>query len=207
MRSKEKSTTVYYVRHGVTDFPIDRIYCDSEEDPALSRRGRLQAKAAATFFQNVELDAIYASPAARTLATAGEIADVTGNQIEKREGLRERPFGIWDGLYFHEIEERYPEEYLNWKKDKVGYTPEGGETINALLDRLNKTVSEIIKSHEGQTLAIVSHVGPIRMCVTQAFQIPVAQYRQINIDYASITRIDYGKTLNNLIFLNQIRYI
>jgi len=207
MRSKEKSTKIIFVRHAQPDFPIDRIYCDFDEDPQLTQEGLKQARVAAEFFKDVSIEALYASPAARTLATAEPISGITGHAITTVEGLRERRFGHWEGLYFHEIEEKYPNDYLDWKKDKVNYTPEGGETMVHVVERLEAALGEIIARHRGQTVAVVSHVGPIRVCVTRAFEMPLHQYRQIRIDYASISRIDYGETQNNLIFLNHLRYI
>ncbi|TPW09929.1 MAG: hypothetical protein FD130_2366, partial [Halothiobacillaceae bacterium] len=47
MREKEKSTQIIFVRHGKTDFPLDRIYCDDREDPPLSVEGLQQAERAA----------------------------------------------------------------------------------------------------------------------------------------------------------------
>lgn len=206
MRTKEKSTEIYFVRHGQTDFPTDRIYCDDREDPALNRAGLMQAKSAAVYFQDKDVDAILCSPALRTRMTAQEVADVTGAPVAYNEQLRERRFGKWEGLYFDEIEKQYQEEYIKWKKDPVHYTPEGGETIAQVGDRVAKTVRELIRDHRGGKLVVVSHVGPIRLGVCLAFDIPTDMYRQIRIDYASINKIDYGETRNNLIFLNNVRY-
>lgn len=202
MRTKESSTTVYFIRHGQTDFPNDRIYCDEREDPDLNRAGQADAKSAALYFRSRPIDAIYASPASRTLATATQVAQVTGKTVEQRPELRERRFGEWEGLYFREIEEQHPDSYRAWKGDPVNFTPVGGETVPGLQSRVVGAVQELVNKHRGQTLAVVTHVGPIRALVAHAFQIPLTQHRQIRIDYGSITRIDYGQTLNNLIFLN-----
>ncbi|MDH5301644.1 MAG: histidine phosphatase family protein [Gammaproteobacteria bacterium] len=206
MRTKETSTQVYFIRHGQTDFPNDRIYCDDREDPSLIRQGLIQAKSAALYFQDVPIDALYCSPALRTRMTAAEVSQVTGVAPVFDERLRERRFGIWEGLYFDEIERLYPQEYAAWKADPVNFTPEGGETMHDVNVRLQSGLDHIMAAHQGRAVAIVCHVGPIRMAVTRAFHIPEDQYRQIRVDYAGITRIDYGRTINNLIFLNNVRY-
>jgi len=206
MRNKEKSTNIYFVRHGQTDYPLDRIYCDGVEDPALNQNGMFQAKLAALYLRDKDLSAIYSSPALRTQTTASEISQVTGLDIQTEKDWIERRFGIWEGLYFHEIEEQYPEEYLNWKKDKVSYTPDNGETIEDVGQRLGVSLKNLIENHSGENIAVVSHVGPIRIAVCLAMDIPLRNYRQIRIDYASVSRIDYGQTLNNLINLNYCGY-
>jgi len=206
VRNKEKSTSIYFVRHGQTDFPIDRIYCDAEEDPPLNQQGRLQAKSASAFFKDIAIDALYASPTARTMATAKAIAEVLDVPIHCLEVLQERNFGIWGGLFFDQIDAQFPEQYEQWKKDKVGYTPPRGETIVDLQSRVFSAIRSIIENHQGQQVIIVSHVGPIRMWLTGAIDIPLIQYRQLTVDYASVSQVDYGQQRNNMRFFNRIYY-
>lgn len=205
MREKEKATRVIYVRHGRADFPYDRLYCDEREDPPLAEEGVHQAAAAASLLQEEEVDVIYASPMQRTRSTAAPIVEACGAPLHIHERLKERPFGIWDGLYFDEIARDYPEQFQAWKRDPVNFVPEGGETISAHAERINSAVAEIMARHPGQTIVIVAHVGPIRMCVTHALRMPLDGYRQLTVDYGSLTRIDYGRHQNNLVYLNYYR--
>ena len=206
MRTKEKSTNVYFLRHGQTDFPLDRIYCDEREDPSLNSEGLYQAKCAAITLKNLNISKIYSSPAKRTQMTASEVSAVTNLPVETVPSWVERRFGVWEGLYFKEIEDKYPEEYLNWKKDNVGYTPEGGETINDVRERLSGSLKGIIEAHRGESILIVSHVGPIRVTLCESLNTPIENYRQFRVDYASISRVDYGLTRNNLIKINFYSY-
>ena len=202
MRQKEPATKLIFIRHGQTDFPTDRIYCDNIEDPALNQQGQQQAQQAAKLLHGQPIEAIYASPAKRTLTTAQTLASTLDLPIHERPALRERVFGIWEGLYFHEIESAYPDEYRQWKTDKSGFKPEGGESIHDLSSRLQAELQNIINTHAGKTIAIVSHVGPIRAAVAHAMSMPTEMYRQLRIDYASLSRVDYGKSQNNLIYMN-----
>src|SRR3569833_3317759 len=99
MREKESATRVIYVRHGLTNFPNNRIYCDDREDPALNAEGTQHAEDAAALLAQQKIDAIYASPRLRTRSTAEAIAKTAGAVIQFVPALRERRFGIWDGLY------------------------------------------------------------------------------------------------------------
>lgn len=206
MRTKEKSTNITFLRHGQTDFPTNRIYCDDIEDPELNENGLNQAKSAANTLKAQNIRKIYCSPAKRTMMTAKEVVDVTGVELEIVPDWVERRFGKWEGMYFKEVEETFPDEYLLWKQDMVNYTPEGGETINDVKARLAKSLSTIRSKHINENILIVTHVGPIRISLCQAMSIPLQNYRQIRIDYASMSRVDYGETMNNLIFLNQYNY-
>ncbi|MDH3325954.1 MAG: histidine phosphatase family protein [Gammaproteobacteria bacterium] len=206
MRTKEKSTNIVFLRHGQTDFPTNRIYCDDVEDPGLNENGLHQAKSAAIELKDGNITKIYCSPAKRTMMTAEEVVKVTGAELELVPEWVERRFGKWEGMYFKEIEETYPEEYMCWKQDMVNYTPENGETINNVKDRLAKGLLKITQKHTNENVLIVTHVGPIRVSLCQAMSIPLKNYRQIRVDYASMSRVDYGETTNNLIFLNQYNY-
>jgi len=203
VREKEKATRVIYVRHGETDYPLDRIYCDGKEDPSLNPKGQEQARQAAEFLSKLDIAAIYASPCCRTQMTAEAIAKFHADcRIASDKALMERNFGVWEGLYFDEIESRYPELYLEWKRNQAAFKPEAGESVFDLADRVSPVVDKMISANTGKTIVIVSHVGPIRALIAKAFEMPLARYRQLSIDPASVSRVDYGKTQNNLILLN-----
>lgn len=202
MREKELSTQVFFIRHGKTDFPLDRIYCDDREDPPLSAEGERQVAATAKLLSSLDLAAVYTSPTRRTATTAQAIAAGRALTPVSVPALRERHFGIWEGLYFHEIERDFPDAYGRWKRDNAGFKPEGGESVHDLLLRLNSWMDGIISQHAGRRVAIVSHVGPIRTAVAAAIGLPIEHYRRLNIDYASVSQVNYGRKQNNLISLN-----
>lgn len=214
MRSKEPSTRIIYVRHGKTDFPLDRIYCDNadiaesnglgnkSEDPPLNAEGINQAEYAAELLRNLKVDLICTSPSARTRMTADAIARSTGAPLQENVALKERRFGIWEGLYFHEIENGYPTEHQQWKQNPTAFKPQNGESVYDLLARVKTVINELIVTHAGKTVVVVSHVGPIRACLADALKMPLELHRQLTIDYASLSRMDYGKSQNNFHYMN-----
>ncbi len=203
MRDKELKTRVIFVRHGETNFPLDRIYCDDREDPPLNEFGAEQAQDAAESLSGMRVAAVHASPCVRTQMTAQAIAAKHGGlNITLENSLRERHFGVWEGLYFNEIERDFPAEYLAWKKNQAAFKPEGGESVYDLLGRVTTKLNELVARYRGETIIVVAHVGPIRVLVSEAVGLPVESYRQLQIDPASVTIIDYGISQNNLILLN-----
>lgn len=202
MREKEKTTGVTFVRHGQADFPGKRLYCDEREDPGLTERGQAQARLAGAMLAGQPVDIVYASPMQRTRATAAAIIEATGAPLQIDDQLKERPFGIWDGLYFDDIARDYPEDFKAWKQDPVYFVPAGGEAINDHMSRVTGALRRIVAKHPGQSIVIVAHVGPIRMCLTEALSMPLAAYRRLTIDYGSLSRVEYGEQQNNLIYLN-----
>lgn len=202
MREKEEVTRIIYIRHGSTDFPENRIYCDEIENPPLNSKGMAQVEPLGRFLKNEAVDVIYTSPSKRTLMTAEPVIRACGMENIISEKLKERHFGNLEGLYFSEIERDHPEDYAKWKSDPAAFRPDGGESVYDMLKRVTRMVSEIISRHLGKTIVVVSHVGPIRMVISDAFRMPTELYRQLSIDNASLTRIDYGTKQNNFIFMN-----
>ena len=72
------SMRIYLIRHGETDWNIDRRYQGIEDIP-LNNTGVMQAKLCAKALSNMQFDAIYSSPLTRAYDTAALIA----------QGLRE----------------------------------------------------------------------------------------------------------------------
>ena len=204
MREKELSTRIIFVRHGQTNFPIDRIYCDDRENPALNKIGQRQAESTADILGQISIDAIYASPVLRTTMTAEVIASRHTLPITFGDALVERRFGVWEGLYFNEIEQGYPEEYRQWKMDQAGFAPEAGESAFDLLNRVSVFVGDIVNNNKGKTVVVVSHVGPIRVLLADALGLSLKAFRSLRIDPASMSRVDYGAKQNNLVYMNYV---
>ena len=203
MRTKESSTRIIFVRHGKTDFPLDRIYCDDREDPALNDLGLSQARRAADILSELDIAAIFSSPSLRAKTTAQIINEKHNLPVDYREDLVERRFGFWEGMYFDEIESRFPEEYLNWKKNNAAFKPEGGESVYDLDARLRPCVDSLIDLYKGRVIVVVSHVGPIRVMLAKSLGVSLVKYRWITIDYASHSIVDYGASQNNVICVNR----
>lgn len=204
--SKANDTPIIFVRHGQTDFPSERIYCDGREDPPLNAAGLAQAQRAAEFLRAAPVVKIYASPAARTLATAQAIAATTGAPVETREPLRERCMGPWDGLTFADIQTRWPEDFTRWKQDQTAFKlSPGGESMYDVAARVQAVLDEIITAHVAHLVVVVSHNGAIRAALCQALRIPLEFHRTLNIDYGALSRVDYGTSQHNFMYLGLMR--
>ena len=192
-----------FVRHGETDFPADKIYCDEAEDPPLNGSGVFQAAQASECLCSLGPTTFYVSPSLRTRMTAEILLSASpGSTVVYDEALCERRFGEWEGLYFHEIERDFAAEYKAWKCDQAAFKPMGGESVYDLADRVVPFVREVAARHRGETVVVVAHVGPIRVLLSEALGMPISTYRQLCVDPASIAVVDYGVVQNNLVLMN-----
>ena len=202
MRTKEPATSFLFLRHGATDFPENRYYCDSVEDPPLNAVGLKQASRWPDRLQGKPFSALYVSPSRRTQETARPITERLGLKIETVEGLRERSFGSWDGLTNDVIQQRFPTEWSAWKKDLLHFTPAGGESLVGFAKRVDETIQTLLTRHAGQTILLVTHVGPIRMIVSAALGMALENQKRLVVGSCSLTQIDYTASWPNLVFFS-----
>lgn len=199
MRNKETATTILFLRHGATDFPEERYYCDSVEDPPLNTIGLKQAATWAERLKSKPVAAVYVSPSRRTQETARLATQGLSLPSQTLDGLRERSFGIWDGLTTEEIKTKHAAEWSGWKNDLLNFTPTGGESLVGFSKRVDQTVQTLLSRHAGQTILVVTHVGPIRSIVAAALGMPLENLKRLVVGSCSTTQIEYTASWPNLV--------
>jgi len=193
------ATRCLLLRHGETDYPRNRYYCDSREDPPLNKIGLKQAKNWGKFLKDIPLAAIYVSPSRRTRETA-EMATKDGSlNLMAMKDLQERGFGTWEGLTTKKIREDMPDEWQALKDDLLNFHPPGGESLRDFSARVNDIMQLLLLRHPGQTILIATHVGPIRMIVSAALGVPLENHKRLVVGYCTITEIEYTESWPNLI--------
>lgn len=199
MRNKEIATTILFLRHGATDFPEDRYYCDSIEDPPLNTVGLKQAATWAERLKAKSITAVYVSPSRRTQETARLATQGLSLPSQTLDGLRERSFGIWDGLTTEEIKSKHGAEWSGWKNDLLHFTPSGGESLIGFSKRVDQTLQNLLSRHAGETILVVTHVGPIRSIVAAALGVPLENLKRLVVGSCSTTQIEYTRSWPNLV--------
>ena len=164
------STRVFLIRHGATPLVAEDRFA-GETDVALSDLGRDQARRVGQRLAGVPLNAVYASPMGRTVATAKLIADPHSLPVHTRDGLREISHGRWEQLTRKEVEAKFGEEYACWEEDPFTFAPVSGETGLAVVARALPVLREIVTAHPEEQIAVVSHKATIRLllCVLLGF--------------------------------------
>lgn len=158
------TTRLILVRHGETDWNLEGRY-QGQADPPLNERGREQAKLLAERLRGEGIEAIYTSDLSRAYETAKIIAQAVGQEVKALESLREIDTGVWTGLTFEEVENRYPEHLREWRADPLRVKRLEGESYLALFERTKAAIREVVEAHPGQTVLIVGHGGNIKCIV------------------------------------------
>jgi probable phosphoglycerate mutase len=156
-------TLVYLIRHGETDWNLERRW-QGHTDIPLNTIGKQQSKRLAERLctEQTRFDVLYSSDLTRAYQTAWEIGSALHVPVEMLPPLREIDLGIWSGLTREEIREQFPVEFALLSQGQ-DIPRGGGETLAALRARVVNTIEAMVAQHPGETLAFVSHGGAIRM--------------------------------------------
>ena len=169
---------LWLVRHGQSQGNVARDAANAaghsvirldvrDVDVPLSELGLRQAEAAGRWFAELPQDerpeVILSSPYIRARQTAAAICEsgaLAGPKAKSLvdERLREREFGVFDGLTTLGIREKYPEEAAHRAKmGKFYHRPPGGESWADVILRLRSMMNTINLLYADRRVAIVCH--------------------------------------------------
>jgi broad specificity phosphatase PhoE len=147
-----------------------------------------QARGLAATLAAVPLAAVYTSPLTRAAVTAEAVAAVHALVAVEIADLREIEFGEVDGLAFEQYPEHLREELL---RRPLSVRFPGGETYGELRERVCRALDDIVASHRNETVAIVSHAGPVRAALASWLGIADQAIFRIDQRFASVNVVDW----------------
>lgn len=166
-----RSTTLYVVRHGETEYNRKHIMQGSGVDCPLNERGTAQANALATRLANeVSFDAVYAS----TLTRARQTARIVATPHEPvsfayLDDLKEIDWGIYEGTEPSEHRDKAMETIKEaWRKGHVERAVEEGESPRQVEARARRALDIIVSSHPGENVLVVTHGRYMRIMLASA---------------------------------------
>lgn len=189
--SHSQVTRIFAVRHGETAWNVDtRI--QGHLDIPLNDTGRWQARRMAAALADEPIAAIYSSDLRRAHETAQALGEAVGVAVQTDTGLRERGFGSFQGLTFKEIEARWPDLALRWRKRDPSFGPEGGETLASFYARVVEAATRLARRHPGEAIALVAHGGVLDCLYRLASGVSLQAPRTWELGNASINRLLYN---------------
>jgi alpha-ribazole phosphatase len=178
------------IRHGETDYSLARRYCGFS-DPPLNDEGIRQSRQLAVRLKGMRIDQVYSSDLVRARQTA-EIV-FPQDTVEPVADWREMNFGLFEGLTHEQILHRYATLYRNWVDDPARVKPLGGEGLRDFSKRVRERISAVVSQHEGRTVAVVTHGGPIRIALCDALQLGLTMFWQVQQALGAWNAIDYAE--------------
>ena len=200
-------TRLWLVRHGQSAGNVardaalrdelHRIALDGRDmDIPLSALGERQARALGDYFsrqpETERPDALLCSPYRRALQTAQLFRRAGGAAGEEPicldERLREKEFGILDGLTTAGIAQTYPDQ-AEFRRllGKFYHRPPGGESWCDVILRLRSVLDTVSLHHAGRRVMVVCHQVVV-LCLRYIIE---------HLDEAAILRIDAEGRVGN----------
>ncbi len=164
---------LWIVRHGESAGNVARDHAESNSldridlahrdvDVPLSDDGRDQARALGRWMRGLDEPptALWTSPYVRAADTARIALETAGLELPMvlDERLREREFGVLDGLTRQGITSLYPEESERRRRiGKFYHRPPGGESWSDVLLRLRAALADLLLREPGGRVVLVAH--------------------------------------------------
>lgn len=149
-------TTLILIRHGETLWNTERRM-QGHRDSALTERGLWQAQKLGERMKTEKFSALYSSDLPRAARTAQCIADATGCVVVPDERLRERHFGMFEGLTQAEMQAQAPEIHHRFMSRDPQFAVPGGESPAEFYSRSRAALEDLALRHAGATIAVVTH--------------------------------------------------
>lgn len=175
------------VRHGQTDMNAEKLFF-GKLDPKLNELGKKQALETREKMKNISYDKIYSSDLKRASETA-EIINYLNKEIEFDKRLQEIDFGIFEGLKYEEIKEKYPQECKKSEIDWENYNFETGESPKEMQERAVSFIETLDLEKDN---LIVTHWGIICGILSWYLSMGLKSYWKFAIENGGIIILEFN---------------
>jgi probable phosphoglycerate mutase len=183
-------TRVIAVRHGQTEWNVQaRIQGQGDSD--LTEEGRAQARSIAQRLAREPFDAIVSSDLGRAASTAKAISERTGKPVVLDARLRERHFGVGEGMTYEEVDRAYPGAFARVRNVDPDFVIPGGESRRQFHERVRGAFDSLATAHAGKTIVIVTHGGVLATFFRHVHDIPLDIAHPIAITNASYNMLSF----------------
>lgn len=186
-----RETRLIVVRHGETLWNQERRMQGHSDSP-LSATGLRQARQLAQRLREDQFSALYSSDSGRARHTARSVAEATGHAVVVEPRLRERHFGVFEGLTGPEIEARYPDAYARFKSRDPEFVIPGGESAVRFHERALACLHEIAARHAGEAVTVITHGLVLALLYRLAHGIAFNEPRLFDLVNAGINRLRFA---------------
>lgn len=181
---REEVTRVIVVRHGQTEWNV-RARIQGQGDSELTDEGRAQARSIAERLAREPFDVLVSSDLGRAAATAGHIASRSGKPVVLDARLRERHFGVGEGMTYEEVDRAWPGAFARIRNVDPDFVIPGGESRRQFHERVRAAFDSLARAHAGRTLVVVTHGGVLATFFRHVHDIPLDVAHPIAITNAS----------------------
>ena len=192
-------TKLLLIRHGDCD-GVGEILWGRTPGVNLNERGQAQVRELANGLADVRLEAIYASPLARTMETASAIANKTAAAVIARDTLNEFDFGDWTGRSIETMNNA--PGWREFNEFRSTTRAPGGESMLEVQVRMVVEVLAIASRHTDSTVALVGHSDPIRAALTYFVGSHIDHFHRLELSPASFSLVQMKGAAPTVVSIN-----
>ena len=151
-------TEIYLVRHCECEANIHNFLAGTV-DYAVTEKGKGQLDGLAERFRDIRLDAVYASPLARTRATAAAIARYNGAPVSVDARFIEFNFAQYDGTCSKDLPDQLKGQWFD--RPHLLSVPDG-DNMQEFGPRVFAALLALAQENKGKTVAVATHGNVLR---------------------------------------------
>jgi alpha-ribazole phosphatase/probable phosphoglycerate mutase len=191
MRRSTTPTRLYLIRHGQVKGHEERRI-NGHDDVGLTEEGLAQSHRLGQKLKGEGITAVYSSDLQRSWEGARIIArHLEISPAPPVQELREKNFGVFEGLSLKEIKERFAIELDELMNNWIGYCPPGAESMKELEQRVSQALQGLLERHPGGRIALVGHGGVNRIILLHAIGLELENFFCFEQDYGCLNIVDY----------------
>jgi len=184
--------TIYLIRHGECKGNREGLFRGRYDFP-LNELGLKQAEKLQQRLAKIPFQAIYTGPLTRTRQTA-EILSNSTIPVIVEEGFNNIALGEWENKPKKLIKEQYPEEWKLWTTQPEKLKLPGMEPLAEVQRRSFQALKKLLKKHEGQIFAVVSHRAVLKPLIAAILNIPEPYFWKLHMDTAAYSVVEYRES-------------
>ncbi|MDP1721645.1 MAG: histidine phosphatase family protein [Candidatus Gottesmanbacteria bacterium] len=181
--------TLIVIRHGETKWNTERRM-QGQTDIPLNLMGIKQAERMAKQLKMYPIQSFYSSPLKRAHRTARIIHALHDDApLHLHDDLKERSFGVGEGMTYDEITRQFPVMAFDRSWDHpYAQIPEGERLID-VYRRGIRFMDELVENERGKTVAVIAHGVIIRCIISYLMDLPLNANMFYKLNNTSLTVI------------------
>jgi probable phosphoglycerate mutase len=189
--STQSKLTLLAIRHGETELNVAKRYQGHGDSP-LTENGRRQVSALGRRMEKIKFDTLISSDLGRAQETAAIIAECTGHSVKTDSRLRERNYGVLEGLRVSDIQAGHSEVLERLDANDPDYIIPEGESHRQHYQRNVAVFEELQSGISDGRVALVVHGGVLDSIFRYVAHLPLDQPRCFITPNASLTIVTHG---------------
>jgi len=151
----QSDLNILLIRAGSTELDEQGRITGSLDMP-LSPTGQQEARTTAAEIGARKIDAIYSASCLAARETAEVISQAVNVKVRVKDTWTNLDHGLWHGKSLEELKETQPKLFRQWNENPESVCPPGGETVEAVRERIIASIKKLRRKWKSGTVAIVA---------------------------------------------------